>query len=356
MSMLRRRWLTIPLAVAVAAAACKKSPTASSPCGWKWTDLNKAGSAASGRPAIDPIGRVFYRTTQGGLAGIAWNGSKWEQIALLPYTDNVRGNPVVVSSDLVVYRTSSSGLDGIQRVGSTQWNHVYLWGSGNITGDPVITGGTIVYRQGGLPGLPGLPVPPGRLNGLYGNGNIIGAGWSWTDLNGAGGYVAEGGLVVDQTGKVFYQRTDGHLNAIYWDGKQWQWTGLNDAGSNVDGDLAVDPTGKIFYRRKAAIALPTVGGTINAIYWDGKQWQWTELNNAGSNASGELVSDAVGKIFYRRTDGTLNAIYWDGSKWQWSGLNSAATHVEAGLAVDKVGKVFYVNHQTSMVNAIYYSC
>jgi hypothetical protein len=169
--------------------------------------------------------------------------------------------------------------------------------------------------------------------------------WEYSDLNNAGTNVA-GDLAADiATEKIFYRSSQRHLNAIYWQNGKWNYSDLNRAATNVAGDLVVDSTSKVFYR--------STQGHLNAIYWQNGKWNYSDLNRAATNVAGDLVADSTNKVFYRSTQGHLNAIYWQNGRWNYSDLNRAATNVAGDLVADSTGKVFYRSTQGHL-NAIYW--
>lgn len=289
----------------------------------------------------------FYNITIGAdpaIGSVPYSNTKhWRHfIPCYSMPANVSSD-IVMSADgkIVFYKTLDGDINAIYFNG-TAWIHSDLNDciqNGEVAGDLTISSSnTVFYRT-----------KNNAIRCIYYNNSDN--RWYWSALNDCAPAQTVGGdLAADSQGRVFYRTINNGINMIYYSNGRWLRSNLNNCVQNnkVAGDL-VTSSNKCFYR--------TTDNTINCVYLYYGIWNWSGLNDCTPNrkVKGELKVNSLGKVFYQTTDNTINCIYWNNNKWNWSGLNDQTCANVNNICIDNNNEVYYTTSDSYQINSIFYN-
>jgi hypothetical protein len=240
---------------------------------WQWGDLTTLTSApvTAGKPSCisDGFDHVFYRTADGHLHDLRWNGSYWTHTDVTTKS----GAPAAVG-DLSSYYTS----------GATPVPHA-------------------AYRAA-----------DGRILVVY----YFNGAWEYSDASGqakAPAAVGEPAGFADAYDRLVYRSADSHVHLLQWTGTVWGHLDLTDA---TGAPLASsDPTGYMTDDASSGIAdyahvlYRSQEGDIHELYSNSPGvWGHTDLSEytgapaAAGTPSGYDTPDGQ-HVLYRATDGAI---------------------------------------------------
>jgi hypothetical protein len=180
----------------------------------------------------------------------------------------------------------------------------------------------------------------GQNNHIYRN-NWNGTQWQWVDqgsppgttVTGLGIFKTPPDAVTYLDGGIrriyaFVAGANGHLLVNYWNGTQWQWA---DQGTPPGATVAGSPS-VITYaeggKQRLFAFIPGSKGHLYVNYWNGNTWQWADQGAPagapliGSVSAISYLDGGIRRIyaFSHDTVGHLIVNYWNGVQWQWSDL------------------------------------
>lgn len=241
---------------------------------------------------------VYYRSANGYLTVIKWNGSSWvgQELTSLPPI-SITSNIIVIGSDKIFYKNSNNDVQQVYWSNATN-----SWiGQTHTNAAKVHAASKLVLNKN--------------------NENII-----YTTVNSYIGIVA------------FNPQTN------LWDARELSSMPKVAYGANI----ALNSSNQIFYHN--------INGNVQEIYGNWNQWIGYTLWMNDMQMGSPLAINSSDQMFYINQNNKLQQIYWSASSNSWVpyGHSNASVKSNTAMVIDDYDKVFYVGNADSKINVAWF--